>query len=295
LLSLQAKAIYMLASMTGFGKSSCTLPEKTITVEMKALNSKNFDLNIRMSSAYRDQEMAMRKRLAEELHRGKVDVFIQTESNLSHTKDVINEQVVRAYMAQMKEIADGDDVNHLQIAMRLPDVLQSRKTELDREELEAVWLTLEAALVDLQNYRNNEGAVLKADFEMRIDTISGQLEQVKEMEPSRMQKINDRLRKSVSDLAANVDENRFEHELIFYLEKLDITEEVVRLKNHLNYFLETINLEESSGKKLGFISQEMGREINTIGSKANDAAMQQLVVQMKDELEKIKEQLLNVL
>lgn len=281
--------------MTGFGKSSCTLPEKTITVEMKALNSKNFDLNIRMSSAYRDQEMAMRKRLAEELHRGKVDVFIQTESNLSHTKDVINEQVVRAYMAQMKEIADGDDVNHLQIAMRLPDVLQSRKTELDREELEAVWLTLEAALVDLQNYRNNEGAVLKADFEMRIDTISGQLEQVKEMEPSRMQKINDRLRKSVSDLAANVDENRFEHELIFYLEKLDITEEVVRLKNHLNYFLETINLEESSGKKLGFISQEMGREINTIGSKANDAAMQQLVVQMKDELEKIKEQLLNVL
>jgi uncharacterized protein (TIGR00255 family) len=285
----------MLASMTGFGKSSCTLPEKTITVEMKALNSKNFDLNIRMSSAYRDQEMAMRKRLAEELHRGKVDVFIQTESNLSHTKDVINEQVVRAYMAQMKEIADGDDVNHLQIAMRLPDVLQSRKTELDREELEAVWLTLEAALVDLQNYRNNEGAVLKADFEMRIDTISGQLEQVKEMEPSRMQKINDRLRKSVSDLAANVDENRFEHELIFYLEKLDITEEVVRLKNHLNYFLETINLEESSGKKLGFISQEMGREINTIGSKANDAAMQQLVVQMKDELEKIKEQLLNVL
>ena len=285
----------MLASMTGFGKSSCTLPEKTITVEMKALNSKNFDLNIRMSSAYRDQEMAMRKRLAEELRRGKVDVFIQTESNLSHTKDVINEQVVRAYMAQMKEIADGDDVNHLQIAMRLPDVLQSRKTELDREELEAVWLTLEAALVDLQNYRNNEGAVLKADFEMRIDTISGQLEQVKEMEPSRMQKINDRLRKSVSDLAANVDENRFEHELIFYLEKLDITEEVVRLKNHLNYFLETINLEESSGKKLGFISQEMGREINTIGSKANDAAMQQLVVQMKDELEKIKEQLLNVL
>lgn len=281
--------------MTGFGKSSCTLPEKTITVEMKALNSKNFDLNIRMSSAYRDQEMAMRKRLAEELRRGKVDVFIQTESNLSHTKDVINEQVVRAYMAQMKEIADGDDVNHLQIAMRLPDVLQSRKTELDREELEAVWLTLEAALVDLQNYRNNEGAVLKADFEMRIDTISGQLEQVKEMEPSRMQKINDRLRKSVSDLAANVDENRFEHELIFYLEKLDITEEVVRLKNHLNYFLETINLEESSGKKLGFISQEMGREINTIGSKANDAAMQQLVVQMKDELEKIKEQLLNVL
>ncbi len=281
--------------MTGFGKSSCTLPEKTITVEMKALNSKNFDLNIRMSSAYRDQEMAMRKRLAEELHRGKVDVFIQTESNLSHTKDVINEQVVRAYMAQMKEIADGDDVNHLQIAMRLPDVLQSRKTELDREELEAVWFTLEAALVDLQNYRNNEGAVLKADFEMRIDTISGQLEQVKEMEPSRMQKINDRLRKSVSDLAANVDENRFEHELIFYLEKLDITEEVVRLKNHLNYFLETINLEESSGKKLGFISQEMGREINTIGSKANDAAMQQLVVQMKDELEKIKEQLLNVL
>lgn len=262
---------------------------------MKALNSKNFDLNIRMSSAYRDQEMAMRKRLAEELHRGKVDVFIQTESNLSHTKDVINEQVVRAYMAQMKEIADGDDVNHLQIAMRLPDVLQSRKTELDREELEAVWFTLEAALVDLQNYRNNEGAVLKADFEMRIDTISGQLEQVKEMEPSRMQKINDRLRKSVSDLAANVDENRFEHELIFYLEKLDITEEVVRLKNHLNYFLETINLEESSGKKLGFISQEMGREINTIGSKANDAAMQQLVVQMKDELEKIKEQLLNVL
>ena len=285
----------MLASMTGFGKASCTLPDKTITVEMKALNSKNLDLNIRMSSAYRDQEMTMRKRIAEDLSRGKIDVFIHTESNLSSTKDVINEEVVKAYMAQMKEIADGDDVNHLQIAMRLPDVLQSRKTELDDKELEAVWITLEAAIVDLNNYRYNEGAVLKIDFEMRIATIAAQLEHIKTMEPLRIQKINDRLRKSVADLEAHVDENRFEHELIFYLEKLDITEEIVRLKNHLNYFVKTLNLDESSGKKLGFISQEMGREINTIGSKANDSEMQQLVVQMKDELEKIKEQLLNVL
>ena len=237
----------------------------------------------------------MRKRIAEDLSRGKIDVFIHTESNLSSTKDVINEEVVKAYMAQMKEIADGDDVNHLQIAMRLPDVLQSRKTELDDKELEAVWITLEAAIVDLNNYRYNEGAVLKIDFEMRIATIAAQLEQIKTMEPLRMQKINDRLRKSVADLEVHVDENRFEHELIFYLEKLDITEEIVRLKNHLNYFVKTLNLDESSGKKLGFISQEMGREINTIGSKANDSEMQQLVVQMKDELEKIKEQLLNVL
>ncbi len=285
----------MLASMTGFGKASCILPDKTITVEMKALNSKNMDLNIRMSSAYRDQEMTIRKYVAEKLSRGKIDIFIHTESNLSNTKDVINEEVVKAYMAQMKEIADGDDVNHLQIAMRLPDVLQSRKTELDDKELEAVWTTLEAALVDLNNFRTNEGTVLKIDFEMRIATIAELLEQIVTIEPLRMQKINDRLRKSVADLKAHVDENRFEHELIFYLEKLDITEEIVRLKNHLNYFVETMNLEESSGKKLGFISQEMGREINTIGSKANDSDMQQLVVQMKDELEKIKEQLLNVL
>ncbi len=285
----------MLASMTGFGKASCILPDKTITVEMKALNSKNMDLNIRMSSAYRDQEMTIRKYVAEKLSRGKIDIFIHTESNLSNTKDVINEEVVKAYMAQMKEIADGDDVNHLQIAMRLPDVLQSRKTELDDKELEAVWATLEAALVDLNNFRTNEGTVLKIDFELRIATIAELLEQIVTIEPLRMQKINDRLRKSVADLKAHVDENRFEHELIFYLEKLDITEEIVRLKNHLNYFVETMNLEESSGKKLGFISQEMGREINTIGSKANDSDMQQLVVQMKDELEKIKEQLLNVL
>ncbi len=285
----------MLASMTGFGKASCTLTDKTITVEMKALNSKNMDLNIRMSSAYRDQEMTMRKHLAEELGRGKIDVFILTESNLSSTKDVINEEVVKAYMAQLKDIADGDEVHHLQIAMRLPDVLQSRKTELDDKELEAVWVTLKAALVALNNFRKNEGTVLKIDFEMRIAAIAELLEQIKTMEPLRMQKINDRLRKSLADLKAHVDENRFEQELIFYLEKLDITEEMVRLTNHLNYFVETMNLEESSGKKLGFISQEMGREINTIGSKANDSEMQQLVVRMKDELEKIKEQLLNVL
>ena len=179
--------------------------------------------------------------------------------------------------------------------MRLPDTLQSRKTELDEQELDAIWRALEEALVDLNDYRNNEGAVLKNDFESRIETIRTQLELIKKMEPIRIKKINERLRKTIDDLKIQTDENRFEHELIFYLEKLDITEEVVRLTNHLNYFIETMNQAESNGKKLGFISQEMGREINTIGSKANDADMQQVVVQMKDELEKIKEQLLNVL
>jgi uncharacterized protein (TIGR00255 family) len=285
----------MIASMTGFGKSSCTISDKNISIEVKALNSKNLDLNIRMSSAYRDQEMLMRKRIGAYLNRGKIDVFIHTEYIQSSSKDVINVEVVKDYMAQIKDIADGDPLHHLQIAMRLPDTLQSRKTELDEQELDAIWRALEEALVDLNDYRNNEGAVLKNDFESRIETIRTQLELIKKMEPIRIKKINERLRKTIDDLKIQTDENRFEHELIFYLEKLDITEEVVRLTNHLNYFIETMNQAESSGKKLGFISQEMGREINTIGSKANDADMQQVVVQMKDELEKIKEQLLNVL
>ncbi len=285
----------MIQSMTGYGKSIVQLPSKKITVEIKSLNSKNMDLNARVPSAYREKELDLRNRIATSLSRGKVDFNLYVELTGEATSASVNEAVVKEYMKQLKQISEVKDAELLRMAIRLPDALKTEREEIDESEFNAITDAVDTALQSIHEYRSNEGAVLEKDFLMRIAKIAELLEEVMAIDPQRIENLRERLRKAVSDMKENVDENRFEQELIFYLEKYDITEEHVRLKNHLNYFEETLKNPTSNGKKLGFISQEIGREINTIGSKANFAPMQQLVVQMKDELEKIKEQALNVL
>ncbi|MDO6759956.1 YicC/YloC family endoribonuclease [Tamlana sp. 2_MG-2023] len=285
----------MIYSMTGYGKSVLQLPTKKVTIELKSLNSKNLDLNARMPSIYREKELTIRKVLADKLTRGKVDFSIYVEATAEDTSTQINTPVVKQYIEQLRNVVDGDDVELLKMAVRFPDALNTVREEIDNDEWQNIEEGIHAAVSDLNNYRLNEGEVLEKDFNARIKSIETILEQVIAMDPERVEGVRERLLKGVEELREKYDENRFEQELVYYIEKFDITEEKVRLKNHLNYFTETINSEDSNGKKLGFISQEMGREINTIGSKSNYAPMQQLVVQMKDELEKIKEQLLNVL
>lgn len=285
----------MIQSMTGFGKHVVQLPSKKITIEIKSLNSKSLDLNARMPSAYREKELELRKTIANGLQRGKIDFNLYIESTGADTSSQINEVVVKQYMQQLKNIAEGDDVKLLEMALRLPDAMKTEREEIDPKEYKAIQNTLVEALKEINVFRTEEGAVLEQDFKQRISSLENLLKQVIAIDPERQTAVRERLDKAVSDLKTEVDQNRFEQELIYYLEKYDITEEKVRLANHLTYFTTTINSDDSNGKKLGFISQEIGREINTIGSKANYAPMQQLVVQMKDELEKIKEQMLNVL
>ena len=285
----------MIYSMTGYGKSVLQLPTKKVTIELKSLNSKNLDLNARMPSIYREKELAIRKILADKLVRGKVDFSIYVEATAEDTSTQINTPVVKQYIEQLKNVVDGDDMDMLKMAVRFPDALNTVREEIDENEWKTIEAEIHRAIEDLNNYRLNEGKVLEIDFNNRIVTINELLEKVIAMDPERVEGVRERLLKGVEELREKYDENRFEQELVYYIEKFDITEEKVRLKNHLNYFTESINSKDSNGKKLGFISQEMGREINTIGSKSNYAPMQQLVVEMKDELEKIKEQLLNVL
>tara|TARA_R110002167_G_scaffold67108_7_gene189699 strand:+ start:447 stop:1292 length:846 start_codon:yes stop_codon:yes gene_type:complete len=281
--------------MTGFGKCVIQLPNKKITVELKSLNSKSIDLNARMPSSYREKELELRKIIANSLQRGKVDFSLYVELTGDETTSQVNEVAVKQYMAQLKNIATGDDLRLLEMALRFPDAMKTAKEDIDEEEYEAIKQALQGALVEINEFRSEEGSVLEQDFLDRIASLNKLLEEVINIDPDRQSTIRERLEKAVQDLKADVDANRFEQELIYYLEKYDITEEKVRLSNHLDYFGKTLKSEDSNGKKLGFISQEIGREINTIGSKANYAPMQQLVVQMKDELEKIKEQMLNVL
>jgi len=281
--------------MTGYGKVVLQLPNKKITLEVKSLNSKNLDLNARIPGAYREKELLIRNTLAKELARGKVDVNLYVELTGEATNTAINRPVVNQYMVQLRELVDGDDVELLKMAVRMPDALHTEREEIDKDEFNEIMHGLSQAIASLVEYRTSEGAALEADFKKRVANIRGLLEEVIQLDPERVSQVRDRLDKSLADLKETVDKNRFEQELIYYLEKYDITEEHVRLHNHLSYFEETLASPDSNGKKLGFISQEMGREINTIGSKANYAPMQQLVVQMKDELEKIKEQTLNVL
>lgn len=285
----------MIYSMTGYGKSVLQLPTKKITIELKSLNSKNLDLNARMPSIYREKELSIRKLLADKLVRGKIDFSIFVEATAEDTSTQINTPVVKQYMSQLKSITDTDDVRLLEMAVRFPDALNTVREEIDENEWTAIENGIKKAVVALEDHRLNEGKVLEKDFEIRVDSIHALLENVIVMDPDRVDGVRERLKKGIEDLKEKYDENRFQQELVYYIEKFDITEEKVRLKNHLNYFTESLNSKDSNGKKLGFISQEMGREINTIGSKSNYAPMQQLVVQMKDELEKIKEQLLNVL
>lgn len=285
----------MIQSMTGYGKHVLQLPSKKITIEIKSLNSKNLDINTRIPSRYREKELEMRNLIATTLSRGKVDLGIYVEITGEETTTQINKDIVKHYITELKTVTEGDDVEFLKMAVRMPDVLKTVYSELDATEYDTIKQALKMALEHIVTYRTTEGKVLENDFMLRIKNISRLSEDVEAMDRERIVKVRERLEKAVSELKEKVDKNRFEQELIYYLEKYDITEEKVRLANHLNYFETSIKSKDSNGKKLGFICQEIGREINTIGSKANDATMQQTVVGMKDELEKIKEQLLNVL
>jgi len=288
----------MIKSMTGFGKSILQLPTKKITIEVKSLNSKNLDLNARIPSQYREKELLMRNTIAKSLLRGKVDLGFYVEITAEETSTQINEAVVKDYMKQLSSIsayAKQEELELIKMAVRMPDSLKTVREEIDEKEFNAINKALLEALDKINDYRADEGKVLEKDFQLRITNIGELLEKVIVIDPERIEAVRERLHKAVSEIKEEVDQNRFEQELIYYLEKYDITEEKVRLSNHLNYFTSTLESSDSNGKKLGFISQEIGREINTIGSKSNYAPMQQLVVQMKDELEKIKEQLLNVL
>ena len=285
----------MIQSMTGFGKSISQLPNKKITVEIKSLNSKNLDLNARIPSQYREKELLLRNLISRSLTRGKVDFSVYVEITGEETTAAVNRAVVRKYMEQLREIVKGDETELLKMAVRMPDALKTEREEIDEEEFRIIEGAVEEALKEINDFRSAEGKALEEELSQRAKNIQQLLQDVIAMDPERIAGVRERLLKGVAELKENVDENRFEQELVFYIEKFDITEEKVRLENHMNYFLETLNSADSNGKKLAFISQEMGREINTIGSKSNYAPMQQLVVQMKDELEKIKEQLLNVL
>lgn len=285
----------MIKSMTGYGKSVIQLPTKKITVEIKSLNSKNIDLNTRVPSSYRGKELEIRKRISKSLVRGKVDFNLYVEITGEKTSSKVNEVIVKQYMKQLKSIVAIGDVELIKMAIKMPDSMKTEREEIDANEFENILDAVNKALIAINKYRSDEGKVLEKDFNIRIKNISELLTKVIAIDTDRIAIVKDRLRKAVEDLKESVDENRFEQELIYYLEKYDITEEKVRLKNHLNYFNETLDSSDSNGKKIGFICQEIGREINTIGSKSNHAPMQQLVVQMKDELEKIKEQSLNVL
>ncbi|MCF8321647.1 MAG: YicC family protein [Flavobacterium sp.] len=286
----------MIQSMTGFGKASLQLPTKKITVEVKSLNSKGLDLSVRMPSGYREMELGLRNQIALQLERGKVDFSIFIENTAEQTSTKVNVSMVKAYINQLREVyANADETELMKMAVRMPDTMKIEREEIDENEWNEIQKVIEEALTNIGTFRKDEGASLEKEFQLRIGNIRQFMNDALALDSERIQAIKDRLHTAISELKVNVDENRFEQELIYYLEKLDITEEKVRLTNHLDYFLETINGTEANGRKLGFITQEIGREINTMGSKSNHAQMQKLVVMMKDELEKIKEQVLNVL
>jgi len=286
----------MIQSMTGFGKASLQLSTKKITVEVKSLNSKGLDLSVRMPSSYREMELGLRNQIALKLERGKVDFSIFIESTAEQTSTKVNVPILKAYIAQLRAVyAEADETELMKMAIRMPDTMKTEREEIDENDWAEIQKVILEALDYIGEFRKDEGASLEKEFNLRIGNIRQYMNDALELDPERVQAIKDRLQTAIAELKVNVDENRFEQELIYYLEKLDITEEKVRLTNHLDYFLETIKGTEANGRKLGFITQEMGREINTMGSKSNHAQMQKLVVMMKDELEKIKEQVLNVL
>ena len=285
----------MVTSMTGFGKTEAQWEDKSLNIEIRSLNSKSADINLRTPTYLREIDTEIRKRIAKKLHRGKIDLNIFIEFNGKNAPTAINASVVKGYMAQLKQIEKNNEIDHLAIAMRLPETLSSERNTLQEGEKKAIFNLLNDVIKNIETYRLDEGKVLEKDFLLRLDLIETYLEEAIKIDPERSKKIESKLRASLEELKIEIDSNRFEQELIFYLEKFDITEEKVRLQNHLYYFKEVLENDFPNGKKLGFIAQEIGREINTIGSKANHSGLQKIVVQMKDELEKIKEQLLNVL
>ncbi|MGB2502270.1 MAG: YicC/YloC family endoribonuclease [Flavobacteriaceae bacterium] len=286
----------MITSMTGFGKNETSILNKKIAVEIRTLNSKNIDLNFRVPHVFKELEPQLRGIVSEQLNRGKIDVSVYLENDEGGTNtSLINKEVVDDYIEQLNQIYPGDRIELLKMAIKLPDALKTEKEDLKKEEKEALLNVFSEALLQVNNYRKKEGAALEKDFDQRLEVLKKLLKEVIRIDPERKEKVSLKLRNSIEQLNIEVDQNRMEQELIYYLEKYDITEEKVRLDNHLSYFKEIMNQDQPNGKKLGFISQEIGREINTIGSKANHSGLQKIVVQMKDELEKIKEQLLNVL
>ena len=290
----------MVKSMTGFGKGEAALRNKKITVEIRSLNSKQLDLSLRLPAVYRQSEYEIRNLIARTIQRGKVDVFVTVESQAVETSARINREVFREYLRQMNDTLSfsGIDAGYdaiLPVIMRLPDVVATEAEAISEEEHAALLAAVEAAAAHLDAFREQEGAILIADLLRRVELIEQYKTEVVPFEKARTETVKARILDNLSKLAVDVDRNRLEQEMIFYLEKLDITEEKVRLTNHCNYFREVASSEDGAGRKLGFIAQEMGREINTMGSKANEPNIQILVVKMKDELEKIKEQVLNIL
>ena len=281
--------------MTGFGKAETQFQNKNYILELRSLNSKGLELNTRLPIQFREIEIHLKKIIGESLQRGKVDLSLNIEYIEQSSSKNINLSVVNQYIEQLREIEDADRLDLLKIAMRLPDTLKTELNDTEEDEIKTIEGLLEKALINLNKYRVDEGSSLKEDFKKRLIKLKALIDKVIQIDPERKEKIENKLRTSIEELQIEIDENRFEQELIYYIEKYDITEERVRLDSHIEYFTHTMENSSSNGKKLGFIAQEMGREINTIGSKASHAGLQKVVIQMKDELEKIKEQLLNVL
>lgn len=291
----------MLKSMTGYGKANCKFENKNITVELRSVNSKQLDINTRIPGIYKEKELEIRNEINKQAERGKIDFYITIEQTESDKPVQINQGIVKDYLNQVRQLASELNIEvteqSLLAVLRLPETLKTEVLNLRDEEWLALYDCIKSALDEFNAFRSKEGEVLAKDIVSRVTLIETCLEDLQQYEKLRIDKIRERLQKNLNEFvpAGSIDANRFEQEIIYFLEKLDITEEKVRLKNHCHYFLNTLKTEAAPGRKLGFISQEMGREINTIGSKANDSDMQKKVVMMKDELEKIKEQLLNIL
>ena len=281
--------------MTGYGKSLVQLESGNLTIEIKSLNSKNIDLNTRITNSVKSKELLIRKHLSDKLKRGKIEFLLYKDSTNNNKKSLLNSPLINTYIDQLRDIVDGSAVELLKIAVKMPEAIISEEIEENDSDWPIIFKQIENAIESLIKYRKDEGLVLEKDFIMRIHKIEDLLSSINKIDPKRINHIRSKINLEIEKLNIDHDNNRFEQELIYYIEKIDITEEQVRLKNHLEYFLSSLKNSTSNGKKLAFIGQEIGREINTIGSKANNSEMQKLVIQMKDELEKIKEQLLNVL
>ena len=281
--------------MTGYGKSLVQLESGNLTIEIKSLNSKNLDLNTRITNSVKSKELLIRKHLSDKLKRGKIEFLLYMNSANNNKKSLLNSPLINTYIDQLRGIVDGSAVELLKIAVKMPDAIVSEQIEENDSDWPIIYKQIENAIESLIIYRKDEGLVLEKDFIVRIHKIEDLLSSINKIDPNRINHIRSKINSEIEKLNTDYDNNRFEQELIYYIEKIDITEEQVRLKNHLEYFLSSLKNSTSNGKKLAFIGQEIGREINTIGSKANNSEMQKIVIQMKDELEKIKEQLLNVL
>jgi uncharacterized protein (TIGR00255 family) len=291
----------MIQSMTGFGKATGEINNKKITVEIKSLNSKQADIFVRMPSFYKEKELPLRSLISKNLQRGKIEFNLYAELLGDSSSLNLNKDLFKKYYNEFSAAANNVDPQHksdiVAIVSRMPDLLKAERSELDENEWNSVYKIIEEALVNINEFRTTEGCSLEKELTLRVDNISKLLKSVEQYEEERIKTVKTRITNNLKEVVedSKIDKDRFEQELIYYIEKYDVTEEKTRLSQHCTYFKETMNSKISEGKKLGFISQEMGREINTLGSKANHSELQKIVVQMKDELEKIKEQILNIL